>query len=59
MRDLVAPAEAVFLDAKIESELAELPEAEALELLESVGQDESGIHALARVGSRPWACRPI
>ncbi len=50
MRDLVAPAEAVFLDAKIESELAELPDAEALELLESVGQTESGIHALARVG---------
>ncbi len=50
MRDLVAPAEAVFLDAKIESELAELPEDEALELLESVGQTESGIHALARVG---------
>lgn len=50
LRDLVAPAEAVFLDAKIESELAELPEDEALELLESVGQTESGIHALARVG---------
>ena len=50
MRDLVAPAEAVFLDAKVESELVELPEADALELLESVGQTESGIHALARVG---------
>ena len=50
MRELVAPAEAVFLDAKVESELAELPEEDALELLESVGQTESGIHALARVG---------
>jgi GTP-binding protein YchF len=50
MRAMVAPAEAVFLDAKLEAELAELPEAEALELLQSVGQDESGIHALARVG---------
>jgi hypothetical protein len=50
MTQLVAPAEAVFLDAKIESELADLPEDEALELLESVGQTESGIRALARVG---------
>ena len=50
MRDLVAPAEAVFLDAKLEAELVELPEEEALELLQSVGQQESGLHALARVG---------
>lgn len=50
MRELVAPAEAVFLDAKIESELVELPEAEALELLDSIGQQESGIQGLARVG---------
>ena len=50
MRDLVAPAEAVFLDAKVESELVELSDEEALELLQSVGQDESGLHALARVG---------
>jgi len=50
MRELVAPAEAVFLDAKVESELVELPDEEALELLESIGQEEAGIHALARVG---------
>ena len=50
MRELVAPAEAVFLDAKVESELIELSDEEALELLESVGQGESGLHALARVG---------
>jgi GTP-binding protein YchF len=50
MRAMVAPAEAVILDAKLEAELVELPEDEALELLQSVGQDESGIHALARVG---------
>jgi GTP-binding protein YchF len=50
MRDLVAPAEAVFLDAKLEAELVELPDDEALELLQSVGQEESGLHALARVG---------
>ncbi|MER7210864.1 redox-regulated ATPase YchF [Streptosporangium sp. NPDC000239] len=47
---LVAPAEAVFLDAKIESELVELSEEEALELLQSVGQQESGLAQLARVG---------
>ena len=47
---LVAPAEAVFLDAKTEAELIELDEAEALELLQSIGQEESGLHALARVG---------
>ena len=50
MREMVAPAEAVFLDAKLEAELVELPDDEALELLQSVGQDESGMHALARVG---------
>lgn len=50
MRELVAPAEAVFLSAKLEAELAELDDAEALELLQSVGQAESGLHALARVG---------
>ncbi len=50
MRDLVAPAEAVFLDAKIEAELVGLDHEEALELLQSIGQDESGLDALARVG---------
>src|SRR5699024_10771889 len=50
MRDLVAPAEAIFLDAKIEAELVELDPAEALELLKSTGQDESGLDMLARVG---------
>ncbi|TKK80675.1 redox-regulated ATPase YchF [Herbidospora galbida] len=47
---IVAPAEAVFLDAKIESELVELSDEEALELLQSVGQSESGLSQLARVG---------
>jgi GTP-binding protein YchF len=50
LRGLVAPAEAVFLDAKLEHELTELPEDEALELLRSVGQEESGLAILARVG---------
>jgi hypothetical protein len=50
MRALVAPAEAVFLDAKIEFELAELDDAEALELLRSMGQEQPGLELLARVG---------
>jgi ribosome-binding ATPase YchF (GTP1/OBG family) len=49
---LVAPAEAIFLDARTEAELLELDPAEALELLQSMGQDESGIDQLARVGFR-------
>jgi ribosome-binding ATPase YchF (GTP1/OBG family) len=52
MRALIAPAEAIFLDAKIESELVELPTEEALELLQSVGQEESGLDQLAHVGFR-------
>jgi ribosome-binding ATPase len=52
MRALIAPAEAMFLDAKIEAELAELPDDEALELLQSMGQDESGLDQLAHVGFR-------
>ena len=50
LRTLVAPADAVFLDAKLEAELAELDAAEAAELLASVGQTESGLDQLARVG---------
>jgi GTP-binding protein YchF len=52
MRTLVAPAEAIFLDAKIEAELAELDDEEALELLQSMGQNESGLDQLAHVGFR-------
>lgn len=50
LRAMVAPAEAVIVDAQLESELAELSESEAAELLESVGQNESGLARLARVG---------
>ena len=50
LRGLIAPAEAIFLDAKIEAELVELPDDEALELLQSMGQEEPGLHQLARVG---------
>ncbi|WP_300013727.1 redox-regulated ATPase YchF [Pseudonocardia sp.] len=50
LAELVAPADAVFLDAKVESELLELDEESARELLESIGQAEPGLYALARAG---------
>ena len=50
LADLVAPTEAVFLDAKVESELIDLTTEEAGELLASLGQDESGLDQLARIG---------
>jgi hypothetical protein len=48
--DLVAPAPAVFVSAKLESELIGLDAADASELLEEYGQHESGLAILARVG---------
>ncbi|BAS10009.1 ribosome-binding ATPase YchF [Arthrobacter sp. Hiyo4] len=50
LRAMVAPADAIFLDAKLESDLVELDEEEAREMLEMNGQDESGLDQLARVG---------
>jgi ferrous iron transport protein B len=50
LRDFVAPAEAIFLDAKFEAELVELEPEEAREMLEASGQDEAGLDKLARVG---------
>ena len=47
---LVAPAEAIFLDAKSEAELAELEPAEAAELLAEMGLGEPGLAQLARAG---------
>ena len=47
---LVAPAKAIFLDAKTEAELAELSDEDALELLKSIGLEEPGLATLARVG---------
>lgn len=43
LRELVAPAQALFVCAKLESELKDLDEADAVELLESYGQKESGL----------------
>ena len=50
LADLVAPAQAVFLDAKVESELIDLDPEDAAELLASTGQTESGLDQLARIG---------
>jgi GTP-binding protein YchF len=47
---LVAPAPAVFVSAKLESELIGLDADDARELLEGYGQHESGLASLARVG---------
>jgi GTP-binding protein YchF len=46
MRQLVAPARALFVSAKLESELKDLDSADAAELLESYGQTESGLRQL-------------
>ena len=50
LRQVVAPAEAIFLDAKFESELVEMEEGEAREFLTEMGIEESGLDQLARVG---------
>lgn len=51
MRDLVAPSEAIFLDAKFESELVELgDDDEARAMLAEMGVEEPGLDVLARVG---------
>jgi GTP-binding protein YchF len=51
LSDLVAPAEAIFLDAKFESELVELDDdEEARAMLAEMGVDEPGLDTLARVG---------
>ena len=47
---LVAPAQAVFMDAQLESELVELDAEDAAELLRDAGQDEPGLDILARAG---------
>jgi ribosome-binding ATPase len=50
LADLVSPAPAVFVSAKLESELIGLDAADAAELLHEYGQEESGLAILARVG---------
>lgn len=51
MREIIAPAEAIFLDAKFEADLAEMDDDEmAHEMLAEMGITESGLDQLARVG---------
>ncbi|MBW4061289.1 redox-regulated ATPase YchF [Candidatus Saccharibacteria bacterium] len=50
LSSMVAPAPTVFLCAQVEAELIDLPEEEAAELLESLGQSESGLSQLAHAG---------
>lgn len=50
LRELVAPADAIFLDAKFESELVELEPDEAKEMLAENGQEQAGLDQLANVG---------
>ena len=50
MAEVVAPAEAIFLDAKFEAELAEMDEEDAQMFLDDAGVEEPGLDVLARVG---------
>jgi hypothetical protein len=50
LRDSVAPAPCVVLCAQVEAELSGLEPDEALEILQSFGQEESGLAQLSKVG---------
>lgn len=48
MKDLVSPATAVFVSAKLEDELRGLDKLDSLEMLESYGQSEPGLEKVAQ-----------
>lgn len=48
LRTLVAPAQSLFICAKLEDELRSLDDTDRTELLESYGQNESGLNQLIR-----------
>ena len=50
LAELVAPADAVFLNAKLEMDLMEMSAEDAQEMLEGFGATESGLNQLARTG---------
>ena len=50
LRALVEPADAVFLNAKLEMDLAEMSDEDALEMLQGFGATESGLAQLAHKG---------
>jgi len=49
LSELVAPAQSLFICAKLEDELRSLDAGDRTELLESYGQDEPGLHQLINV----------
>jgi hypothetical protein len=48
LTNLVSPAKAIFVSAKLEDELRGLDDKDQLEMLESYGQDEPGLNQLIR-----------
>lgn len=48
LSDLVAPARTIFVCAKVEEEVKDLPEEDALELLEAYGIAETGLNQLIK-----------
>jgi len=48
LSSLVAPAQALFIDAQLESELIDLEESEVKELLAELGQSEPGLNQLIK-----------
>lgn len=50
LQSIVHPCPTVFLCAKVEAELSELEDADAAELLKSLGQTESGLDQLTQAG---------
>ncbi|HWC21532.1 MAG TPA: redox-regulated ATPase YchF [Flexivirga sp.] len=50
LQKLVEPAEAIFLNAKLEMDLTEMSDEEALEMLQGFGATESGLAQLAHKG---------
>ncbi len=59
MRALVAPAEAIFLDAKIESELARAaPTTRPWSCCSPSARRSPGSRSSPGSASRRWACRP-
>lgn len=44
LSSLVSPAQSLFVNAQLEAELKDLPESDAVELLESYGQTEPGLN---------------
>src|SRR3546814_2489196 len=49
MRELIAPSEAIFLDATLELEPIELDDEESVAFLAAAGANEPGLEVLARV----------